>query len=167
MRRKSPPPRRLRVLESKRQNPICSTDLNHTSGLGRGARGAGDFKVTMKTDNPFEEPVEIDVSGQVADRDEKAEGETDPAVLESEAVAAAQAEGADQDRFARAGLAADAGEAGPEFEFERIDDGEITDLQESKHCEASLNEALTLACDRHTGNRDAAEIAAAAPAPGA
>ena len=46
----------------------------------------------MKKDNPFEEPVEIDVSGQAADQDEEAGGETDPAVLESEAVAAAQAE---------------------------------------------------------------------------
>ena len=41
-------------------------------------------------------------------------------------------------------------------EFERIDDGEITDLQESKHRKASLNEALTLACARCTGNPDAA-----------
>ena len=31
-------------------------------------------------ENPFEEPVEIDVSGQAADQDEEAGGETDPAV---------------------------------------------------------------------------------------
>ena len=43
-----------------------------------------------KTDNPFEEPVEIDVSGPASAQDDASE--TDPAVLESEAVAAAQAE---------------------------------------------------------------------------
>ena len=45
-----------------------------------------------KTDNPFEEPVEIDISDQAADEDEVDAADTDPAVLESEAVAAAQEE---------------------------------------------------------------------------
>ena len=45
-----------------------------------------------KMDNPFEEPVEIDISDQAADEDEADAADTDPAVLESEAVAAAQEE---------------------------------------------------------------------------
>ena len=45
-----------------------------------------------KMDNPFEEPVEIDISDQAADEDEVDAADTDPAVLESEAVAAAQEE---------------------------------------------------------------------------
>jgi molecular chaperone GrpE len=49
--------------------------------------------VTAKTDNPFEEPVEIEVETGAAAGPADA-GETDPALLESEAVAAAQTEAA-------------------------------------------------------------------------
>jgi len=48
--------------------------------------------VTNKTDNPFEEPVEIDVSAPSSTGDDEEAGDADPAVLESEAVAAAQTE---------------------------------------------------------------------------
>ena len=46
--------------------------------------------MTNKTDNPFDEPVEIDVSD--TDQDDADAADIDPAVLESEAVAAAQEE---------------------------------------------------------------------------
>jgi molecular chaperone GrpE len=45
-----------------------------------------------KTDNPFEEPVEVEVSGPARDERDADDAGVDPAVLESEAVAAAQAE---------------------------------------------------------------------------
>ena len=48
--------------------------------------------MTKKKDNVFEEPVEIDVEQAAADGEPAARGDIDPALLESEAVAAAQAE---------------------------------------------------------------------------
>ena len=48
--------------------------------------------MTNKTDNPFEEPVEIDISEPASGQDETGGGEADPGATESEAIAAAQEE---------------------------------------------------------------------------
>jgi hypothetical protein len=50
-----------------------------------------------------------------------------------------QAQGVDKDRFAGTGLAGQRCKAGLPFEFQRLDDGEITDVQVAQHA-ASLQD---------------------------
>ena len=54
------------------------------------------------------------------------------------ALAQGQRQRVDEDGLAGAGLAGEHGEAGVEFEFERIDDDEIADAERPQHVYISL-----------------------------